>query len=172
MKKITDIKGLLEHELQDLYSAETQILDALTEMEKAASDSQLKKAFKTHHDQTKTQRERLDKVAKQMGIKMEGHTCKGMQGLVKEGQEVIKMAASDEARDAALIAAAQRVEHYEIAGYGTARHYANMLNETEVAKLLGQTLEEEKDTDELLNDLAIQKINKEAQGSRAGSKQR
>ncbi|MFN7116382.1 MAG: ferritin-like domain-containing protein [Saprospiraceae bacterium] len=172
MKKITDIRGLLEHELQDLYSAETQIIEALPQMEQAASDAQLKKAFKTHLEQTKKQRDRLEKVAKQMGAETGGHTCKAMQGLVKEGQEVIKMAASDEARDAALIAAAQRVEHYEIAGYGTARHYANMLGESEIADLLAQTLDEEKDTDELLNDLAIQKINKEAQQGASRQKSR
>ncbi len=172
MKKITDIRGLLEHELQDLYSAETQIIEALPQMEEAASDAQLKKAFKTHLEQTKKQRDRLEKIAKQMDTQVEGHTCKAMQGLVKEGQEVIKMAASDEARDAALIAAAQRVEHYEIAGYGTARHYANMLGEDEVANLLAQTLDEEKDTDELLNDLAIEKINKEAQQGSSRQKSR
>lgn len=170
MKKITDIKGLLEHELQDLYSAESQIMEALPEMEKAASDGQLKKAFKTHLDQTKKQRDRLDRIAKQMGTQANGHPCKAMQGLVKEGQEVIKMAASDEARDAALIAAAQRVEHYEIAAYGTARHYANMIGEKEIADLLAQTLDEEKDTDELLNNLAIEKINKEAQKTGKGAR--
>lgn len=170
MKKITDIRGLLEHEIQDLYSAESQIIEALPLMEKAADDAQLKKAFKTHLDQTKKQRERLDKIAKQMGIKTGGHTCKAMEGLVKEGQETIKMEASAEVRDAALIAAAQRVEHYEIAGYGTAHHYADMLGEREVAELLAETLDEEKDTDELLNDLAIEKINKDAQGSRKGAR--
>ena len=123
MEKITDIRGLLEHEIQDLYSAESQIIEALPLME----------------------------------------------GLVKEGQETIKMNASEEVRDAALIAAAQRVEHYEIAGYGTAHHYAHMLGEEEVAELLAETLDEEKDTDELLNDLAIEKINKEAQRSRKGA---
>jgi ferritin-like metal-binding protein YciE len=161
MKKITDIKGLLEHEIQDLYSAEEQIVENLPAMESAATDKELKKAFATHLKQSKEQQKRLEKIAKQMGIEYKGHTCKAMEGLVKEGQSVIKMAASDEARDAALIASAQRIEHYEIAGYGTARHYADMLGQNDVADLLAQTLEEEKDTDEILNDLAIQKINKE-----------
>ncbi len=161
MKKITDIKGLLEHEVQDLYSAETQIIENLPAMESAASDKELKKAFATHLKQSKEQLKRLEKVAKQMDFETGGHTCKAMEGLVKEGKSVIGMAASDEARDAALIASAQRIEHYEIAAYGTARHYANMIGESGVAELLAQTLDEEKDTDEILNDLAIQKINKE-----------
>ncbi len=169
MEKITDIRGLLEHEIQDLYSAESQIIEALPLMEKAADDAQLKKAFKTHLEQTKKQRDRLEKAAKKLGCEYKGHTCKAMEGLVKEGQETIKMNASEEVRDAALIAAAQRVEHYEIAGYGTAHHYAHMLGEEEVAELLAETLDEEKDTDELLNDLAIEKINKEAQRSRKGA---
>lgn len=168
MKKITDIKGLLEHEIQDLYSAESQILEALPLMEKAAEDAELKKAFKTHLAQTKEQQKRLEKIAKQMGCEYKGHTCKAMKGIIEEGEEVIKMNASSEVRDAALIAAAQRVEHYEIAGYGTARHYANMLGETEVAEMLAQTLDEEKDTDELLNDMAIERINKEANGQSKG----
>ena len=158
-----NLRDLLEHEVQDLYSAETQIIEALPKMAEQASDSQLKKAFQMHLEQTREQKKRLEQVAKKMGFKPEGEKCKGMEGLLKEGQSVMKEIKDKEVLDAALIGAAQRVEHYEIAGYGTARYYAKMLGENEVERLLGQTLEEEKDTDEKLNDIAIERVNQKAQ---------
>ncbi len=159
-----NLRDLLEHEVQDLYSAENQIIEALPKMAERASDNQLKKAFQLHLEQTKEQKKRLEQVAKQMGFKADGgQKCKGMEGLIKEGESVMKEIKDKEVLDAALIGAAQRVEHYEIAGYGTARYYAKMLGEKEAEKLLSQTLEEEKDTDEKLNDLAIERVNQKAQ---------
>lgn len=172
MKKITDIQGLLEYELQDLYSAESQIIEALPKMEKNADHKDLKQAFQKHLEQTKKQRDRLEQIAKKMNCDIKGHTCKAMEGLIKEGQETINMDADAAVRDAAMIAAAQRIEHYEIAAYGAACYYAKMLNKSDVEELLGKTLEEEKDTDELLNDIAISKVNKDAQGAPSGSRAR
>lgn len=157
-----NLKDLLEHEIQDLYSAESQMIDALPDMEKAASNSKLKKAFESHLKETKKQKERLEKVAELLGISPKGEKCKGMEGLVKEGKKMIEEDASPEVKDAGLIGAAQRVEHYEIAGYGTACTFAKMLGEKEVADLLGQTLEEEKSADEKLNDIALEKVNESA----------
>jgi ferritin-like metal-binding protein YciE len=161
--KMKTLDDLLEHQLQDLYSAESQIIEALPLMKEKASDPQLKKAFETHLQETKKQRERLEQVAKLLGIKTQGDKCKAMEGIIKEAQSFMKEDADKNVMDAGLIAEAQRVEHYEIAGYGTARRYAHELGHNEAADLLAQTLEEEKDTDELLNDLAIQKINIKAQ---------
>lgn len=156
------LRDLFEHEIKDLYSAENQLIEALPKMQKAAHDSRLQKAFGKHLKQTEKQKERLEKVADMIGIKPGGEKCKGMEGLIKEGQKMIDMDAEPEVKDAGLIAAAQRVEHYEISGYGTAHHFAKMLDENDCAKLLSTTLEEERDTDESLNDLAIEKLNKKA----------
>lgn len=160
MKKLDD---LLEHQLQDLYSAETQIIEALPLMQKKASNPQLKQAFEMHLEQTRQQKERLEKVAQLLDIKIQGEKCKAMEGIIKEAQSFLKEDASPEVMDAGLIAEAQRVEHYEIAGYGTARHYAQELGHKEAAQLLSQTLEEEKSTDEKLNKLAIERVNVKAQ---------
>lgn len=160
MKK--NLRDLLEHEIKDLYSAERQLIEALPKCAKAAKSESLKTAFQEHLEETKMQKERLQKAADLLAFDPSGETCVAMEGLVKEAQKVIDMEADDDVRDAALIAAAQRVEHYEISGYGTARHFARMLEETEVADLLEETLEEESDADERLNDLAIEKINEKA----------
>lgn len=157
-----NLRDLLEHEIQDLYSAEDQLVDALPKMAKAANNAGLKKAIESHLNETKKQKERLEKVADLLEIKPGGHKCKAMAGLITEGEDILKEDAEPEVRDAAIIGAAQRVEHYEIAGYGTARYYAKMLGENEVAKLLSQTLEEEKGADEKLNNLATEKINEMA----------
>lgn len=157
-----NLEELLEHEVQDLYSAESQLVEALPKMAKAANDSKLKKAFEDHLDETKHQKKRLEKVAELLGIDPEGEKCKGMEGLIMEGDKMIKEDADPEVKDAGLIGAAQKVEHYEISGYGTARQFAEMLGKKEVANLLSESLEEEKDADETLTDLAVEKINKMA----------
>ncbi|WP_247235371.1 ferritin-like domain-containing protein [Telluribacter sp. SYSU D00476] len=161
--KMMKLDDLLEHQLQDLYSAENQIIEALPLMQEKASNPQLKKAFEMHLEQTRQQKERLEKVAELLDIKIKGEKCKAMEGIIKEAQSFLKEDASPEVMDAGLIAEAQRVEHYEIAGYGTARHYAEELGHKEAAQLLGQTLEEEKSTDEKLNKLAIERVNVKAE---------
>lgn len=157
-----NLEDLFEHQLQDLYSAETQIIAALQEMEKKASNAKLKKAFKEHLEETKGQQERLKEACSKLDINPKGEKCKAIEGIIKEAKDFISEGADKEVMDAGLIANAQRVEHYEIAGYGTAYHYAKMLGHNEIAELLGATLEEEKDADEKLNDLAIEKINEAA----------
>jgi ferritin-like metal-binding protein YciE len=161
MSKIENLRELLVHELKDLYSAETQLLKALPKMAKAASDEDLVAAFEEHLEQTQGQVERLDKIFELLNAKPRGKTCEAMKGLITEGQEVIGEDATDEVKDAALIAAAQKVEHYEIAGYGTVRTFANLLGETEVADLLQETLDEEGETDKKLTEIA-ESLNVEA----------
>src|SRR5207237_9972105 len=140
--KLNTLEDLLHHELKDLYSAENQLLKALPKMAKAASHEELVTAFETHLEETKGQVERLDKIAEQLGKKLTGHKCKAMEGLIEEGADLIDEDAEDSVRDAGLIGAAQRVEHYEIAGYGTARALATRLGHEDIADLLGETLEE------------------------------
>jgi ferritin-like metal-binding protein YciE len=160
--KLNTLEDLLVHELKDLYSAETQLVKALPKMAKAASHQELKSAFEDHLEQTEGHVERLTEIAEILGKKLSGQTCKAMKGLVQEGADLISEGAEPAVRDAGLIGAAQRVEHYEIAGYGTARCLADQLGHSEVADLLEQTLEEEKDTDEKLSELATSGINAEA----------
>src|SRR5690606_26758684 len=164
-EKLNSLKDLLEHEIKDLYSAESQLIDALPEMAKAASSEKLKKAFETHLEETKVQLERLEKVAKAMKVDPTGETCAAMKGLIKEAKDMIKMKGEDNVKDAGLIASAQRVEHYEIAGYGAAHAYAQQLDLQDAAKLLEETLKEEKSTDTKLNKLALESINKKAEKS-------
>ena len=164
---LSTLKDLYIEELKDVYSAETQITEALPKMIKATSSSQLKSAFEDHLEQTQRQIERLEKIFAAHNESPKGKTCKGMQGLIKEGEEMMKERASDEVRDAALISAAQRVEHYEIAAYGTLRTYARMLNLNDDMKLLETTLNEESQTDEKLTKLAESSINQQAK--QAGS---
>ena len=154
MAKIQSMEDLMVHELQDLRSAEEQLVEALPKMAEAATAAPLKKAFNEHLKQTKTQLTRLDKALQHMGKGPGNMKCKGMEGLVKEGDEVIKDVTDPQTRDAALIGAAQRVEHYEIAGYGTARAHAEELGLTEIADLLQVTLDEEGETNKLLTQLA------------------
>jgi ferritin-like metal-binding protein YciE len=160
--KLKSLQDLFVHELKDLYSAETQLVKALPKMAKAATHEELKAAFEEHLEQTKGQVERLEQIAEACECKLTGHKCQAMEGLIKEGSELISEDADDNVRDAALIGAAQRVEHYEIAGYGTARALANLLGNEEAAELLGETLDEEKETDEKLTELAESVINPEA----------
>jgi ferritin-like metal-binding protein YciE len=159
--KITTLQQLFVEQLKDLYSAETQLIDALPKMAAAAHAVPLKKGFQTHLVETKEHARRLEKILKGLKQKPEGKTCKAMQGLVKEGSETISEDASPEVKDAALIAAAQRVEHYEIAGYGCVRTYATLLGLKNEARVLETTLKEEAATDKKLT-AASKKINVKA----------
>lgn len=163
-KTLTTLQDLLVLELKDLYSAEQQILKALPEMIKAASSEKLQEGLKSHLEETKGQVERLDKACEEIGISPKGHKCAAMEGLLKEGAEIVaqKGKAADSVLDAAIISAAQRVEHYEIAGYGTAATFAKLLGFDKVGELLGETLEEEKNADTSLTELAESEINTDA----------
>jgi len=165
--KLTSLEELFHQELKDLYSAETQLVKALPKMAKAATNEDLKAGFEEHLEQTKGHVERLQQIGRDLGVTLGGHKCQAMVGLIKEGGELIAEDAEDAVRDAGLIAAAQRVEHYEIAAYGTAQCFAETLGHDEAAKLLGETLEEEKATDEKLTDLAKSTVNAEAAGASA-----
>lgn len=155
--KESALKELYVDELRDLYNAENQLTKALPKMAKAATSDELRAGFEEHLEQTKGHVERLQEIFKELGEKPTGKKCKGMEGLVEEGEEMIEEQEGD-ALDAGLISAAQRVEHYEIAAYGSVRTYANLLGEEDAAELLEQTLTEEKQTDQKLTKLA-EKIN-------------
>lgn len=160
--KLKTLQDLFIHELKDLYSAETQLVKALPKMAKAATNEELKAGFEEHLEQTKTHVTRLEQIGESCEVRLTGHKCKAMAGLVEEGSEMISEDAEDNVRDAGLIGAAQRVEHYEIAGYGTARALAECLGYDEAVDLLTETLDEEKATDEKLTELAESVINAEA----------
>jgi len=145
---------LFVEQLQDLYSAETQLIEALPMMAQAATSSDLKQGFQAHLEQTRTQKQRLERILSGLGKTPGGHTCKAMEGLIKEGNDLIKMKGDPTVKDAALIAAAQRVEHYEIAGYGTARTIADHLGHGDAKSLLQESLNEEGETDKKLTALA------------------
>jgi ferritin-like metal-binding protein YciE len=148
------LKHLYIEELKDLYSAENQLVKALPKMAKAASSEDLRAGFEEHLGQTKEHVARLEKIFKALEESPKGKKCKGMEGLIKEGGEMIEEVLAPEELDAGLISAAQRVEHYEIAGYGCVRTYAHLLGEDQAVSLLQQTLDEEKDTDAKLTQLA------------------
>lgn len=160
--KLESLKDLYLEQLKDLYSAETQLVDALPKMAERATSPDLKKGFQDHLRQTQEQVRRLEQIFQDLGESPKGHTCEGMKGLIKEGEQMIKMKGDDSVIDAGLIAAAQRVEHYEIAGYGTVRTYAEMLGKTQHVSLLERTLQEEEMADEKLTQLAESHINAEA----------
>ena len=153
------------NELRDLYSAEKQLLEALPKMAEAASSSQLEKAFAEHLDQTRGHVSRLGQIFDALGEEPSGETCKAMEGLIKEGEDYVKAGGDRDVRDAGLIGAAQRVEHYEIAGYGTARALALRLGESEAADKLQATLEEESEADLKLTEIAEREVNPEAAAS-------
>lgn len=157
--KLDTLKDLYIAELKDLHSAEKQIIIALPKMAKAASNEKLAAGFKEHLEQTKEHVVRLVTILASHGETTRGPKCQGMEGVLKEGAEMIAEEADEEVRDAGLIAAAQRVEHYEMAGYGCARTYAHLLGDKEGAKLLQTTLDEEGDTDKKLTKLAMSVIN-------------
>jgi len=152
-------------ELKDLYSAEKQLTKALPKMARAAASQDLKTAFESHLEETQGHVERLDKIFETLGKSPRGKTCHGMQGLVEEGSEMISELDKGAVRDAGLISAAQRVEHYEMAGYGSVREFASLLGQNEIASLLGETLEEEKAADEKLTGIS-KKVNPQAMKSR------
>jgi ferritin-like metal-binding protein YciE len=152
--KIPSLEKLLEEELKDLFSAENQLVKALPKMAKAASAEGLREAFANHLEETKGHVKRLEQVGRQLEIKLTGKKCKAMEGLLEEGKEILEADGPDGVLDAAMIGAAQRVEHYEISGYGTARTLAEFLGHTEAARLLQQTLDEESAADELLTQIA------------------
>lgn len=168
--KTNGLKELYIDELRDIYNAENQLTKALPKMAKAANSDELRSGFEEHFEQTKGHVNRLQQIFESLGEKPTGKKCKGMEGLVEEGSEMIEEF-EGEVLDAGLISAAQRVEHYEIAAYGSVRTYANLLGEEEAAELLEQTLEEEKETDRMLTELAGQ-INVEAEGEEAGGSKR
>ncbi len=157
--ELETLQDLYIHELKDLYSAEKQIIKALPKMAKAAHNPDLAAGFKLHLEETKEHAVRLEKILKSHEETTRGPKCKGMEGVLEEGAEMIEEEADDEVRDAGLIAAAQRVEHYEMAGYGSARTYAELLGDKEGAKLLQETLDEEGATDQKLTKLATSVIN-------------
>jgi ferritin-like metal-binding protein YciE len=151
---------LYVEQLQDLYDAENQIIKALPKMIEAAQSEELRDALNEHLEVTRAQAGRIETICQELGEEAEGEKCKGMEGVIKEGSDLLKEV-SEEVRDAAIIAAAQRVEHYEMAGYGTARTYATLLGFDEAANLLEQTLEEEKEADQTLSGIA-EELNVEA----------
>ncbi len=161
MTKIETFEDLFLLELKDLYSAETQIIDALPKMAEAASSRELKTAFKEHLEETREQKRRLEEIFEFLERKPGGETCQAAKGLIKESDELISNVAEGPVRDAALIGAGQRVEHYEIAGYGTAKNFAAILGYNRCENLLDRTLQEEAQTDKKLNMLA-KRINSEA----------
>ena len=150
----TELKEILIDELKDIYSAETQLVKALPKMAKAAESEELRTGFEKHLQQTKEHVARLEQIFEGFDEKPTGKKCVGMEGLIKEGSEAIEEDYEGEAKDSLLIGAAQRVEHYEIAAYGTVRAMAEKLGERQAASLLGKTLQEEKDTDEKLTQFA------------------
>jgi len=158
----TTLNELYVDKLKDLYSAEQQILKALPKMTKAAAHADLQNAFETHRRQTETHVQRLDQIFDELGKSAHGKTCQGIKGIIEEGSELMKEEKDSPALDAGLIAGAQSVEHYEMAGYGSARTWAEQLGFTEQAQLLQQTLEEERETDQLLTNLAEQSANPDA----------
>jgi ferritin-like metal-binding protein YciE len=160
MDKMKDLEDLLKHELKDIYSAESQLCDALPKMKSEASDSKLQTLFKDHLEETKEQKERLSKFMDEFGIAKD-EKCLAMEGLINEGEHRMRERASSDVKDAALIGAAQRIEHYEIAAYGTAVSYARRLNLHELADALEKTLNEEKAADFKLNELATHDVNEE-----------
>lgn len=178
MEKMNDLKALLRHCVQELYSAEEQIIEAMPAMIAKAENPSLKQALEQHLRITENQRERIDQVRQMMGADEEsvtkysgilsnffgaGSKCKGMEGLIDEGQKILTENLSSEVMDAAIIGGSQKIEHYEIAAYGTARTYAQELGLTQVAQLLQQTLDEEYQADEILTTLAVGGVNQNAE---------
>ena len=160
--KLDTLQQLYTGELRDLYHAESQLLKALPKMAKAASSEELKDAFEKHLKQTKGHVERLEQVFQELGEKPKGKTCRAMKGLIEEGSEILKQDGDESVIDAGIIVAAQKVEHYEIAGYGSVRTFAHLLGQNKAAEVLQTTLDEESETNELLNRLAESVVNPEA----------
>jgi ferritin-like metal-binding protein YciE len=156
------LQDLFENQLKDLYSAETQLIAALPKMIEKANDKRLKQAFENHLEETKEQKSRIENICRELNITPSGETCRAMEGLIKEAKHFMEEAESEEVMDAGLIAEAQRVEHYEISGYGTAVRFAKELGHDDIAKTLQKTLDEEYDADNALDKLAENRLNKKA----------
>ena len=167
--KLDNLRKLYVEELRDLYNAENQLVKALPKMAKGASSDELKQAFENHLEQTEGHVERLEDIFKNLNESPKGNTCHAMKGLVEEGSEMLDQDGEDSVLDAGIIAAAQKVEHYEIASYGTVRTFAEILGENEAARLLQQTLDEEGEANKLLNELAEGIVNPEAVSEEAKS---
>jgi len=163
MAMLKSLEDLFTHELKDIYNAEKQLVKALPKMAKAAASEKLRAGFEEHLEQTEVHVERLETIFSSLDLSSRGVKCKAMEGLVEEGSEMIDEDAEPAVKDAGLIAAAQKVEHYEIASYGTLITFAELLGHSEAVDLLKQTLEEEKQTDEKLSELAESEINVQAQ---------
>lgn len=164
MDRIDTLENLLIHEIKDLYSAEQQLVKALPKVAKKAHSPQLRQAIEEHLQQTEQHVNRLEQVFEFLGQSAKAVTCKGMEGILDEGEDDMSMKGTPETLDAAIIAAAQKVEHYEIASYGSAAHWASILGRQDVKQLLGQTLEEEETTDKKLTQLAKSGINQNSAG--------
>jgi ferritin-like metal-binding protein YciE len=160
--KLDTLKALYLNELRDLYNAEQQLVKALPKMAKGATSEELQDAFEKHLEQTKTHVERLEEVFEELGEKPKGKTCKAMKGLIDEGSEILKENGEESVIDAGIIVAAQKVEHYEMASYGSVRTFAQLLGKDRSAELLQTTLDEESEANELLNNLAEDIVNPEA----------
>ncbi len=160
--KLDTLQKLYTNELRDLYNAEHQLLKALPKMAKAASSEDLKDAFEKHLEQTKSHVERLEQVFEELNEKPKGKTCRAMKGLVEEGSEILQQDGEESVLDAGIIVSAQKVEHYEIAGYGSVRTFAHLLGQNKAAELLQTTLDEEAETNQVLNRLAESIVNPEA----------
>lgn len=156
------LEDLFQHQLKDLYNAEGQLVKALPKMVEKATDKNLKKAFEGHLEETKTHKQRLEEIAKELGFDPKGETCKAMEGLIKEAEGFMEEKADDSVMDAGLIAEAQRIEHYEISGYGTAVRYAKELGHDKIATKLQSTLDEEYGADTKLNEMAEGRLNRKA----------
>jgi len=160
--KLDTLEKLYVDELRDIYNAENQLLKALPKMAKGASSSDLKDAFEAHLRQTESHVERLEQIFAELDESPKGKTCHGMKGLIEEGSEILKEDGEESVLDAGIIVAAQKVEHYEIAAYGSARTFARLLGQAKAAELLQTTLDEESETNESLNQLAEKMVNPEA----------
>ncbi|MGE5354549.1 MAG: ferritin-like domain-containing protein [Ignavibacteriales bacterium] len=160
--QVDSLKKLYMDELRDLVSSESQIIDAMPKMVQSASSKELKNALNEHLDVTKRQLDRLKEIFRNMNESPEGKNCMGMEGIIREGQQMLSQATDPEVKDAGIIAAAQRIEHYEIAVYGVVRTYAEILGDEDSRDLLQSTLDEEKETDKKLTELAVNSINVEA----------
>jgi ferritin-like metal-binding protein YciE len=169
--KMQTLKDLYIDELKDIYDAENQIVKALPKMAKEAGNEELRAAIEQHLDQTQTQIERLEQIFEELGEKAKGTKCEATKGLLEEAKKMMEDAEDEDVRDAAIIGSAQKVEHYEIAAYGTLRTYAELLGFDEQAELLQETLDEEKETDENLTELAVTCINMEANEDEEGEEE-
>jgi len=152
--QVNSLHDLFVDQLRDLYNAEDQITQALPKMAQSASSNELKQAFQQHLEQTRAHKQRLERIFSDLGMSASGQHCEGMEGLIKEGQEALQLQGDPMVKDAALIAAGQRVEHYEMAGYGTVRTFADHLGYNEAEDLLQKTLNEEGEADKLLTSIA------------------